>query len=611
VTARERALKEAQLDFYRRERDWRRIFIDRDIPFLMSFMVAVDSRTGDTFTFEHLREPLEDGEVWLDDDGITLRCAGHDGPANSRGGKKTWRWQRYIVDRISSTKRRIDLKGRQIGDTWINLGVDVAESILKPGADSLIYRQKEADAIDNIRRWWILYNSLPEWILGRVPSGKKIGPVVVSKPDRGDRPGRDGVSLKFADGRFSDIVPMTSAGSSGHGRSTRRIMLDEAAHIEALLDIRAAVEPAAGELGDVGLISTAHGRSNPDTGEGNEFHRVWVDDESGYDRIFLPFNLHPDRDDWWYDNAEEVRSLPLWKRQEQFPRKWQEAFALSDRVFFDEDSLAWYLEHIEPPKFKFNFRFDEYRQAAAIKHRQGRMKMFREPIKGRKYAINADPASGHGRDKSAAYVIDLQTAELCVEYHTKVGEDEFARDLYWLGMWYGEAVIAVETQGGHGTATVIALRDGAEARPPYRKLYSHRNEANRDRPDSKVYGMPMDPKNRNLVVNQIERWVRERSLPFVTDDLHYEMTEFVEHDHGTSPRARDGSHDDLVMACAGALEMFRRFGRTIGRAHRKIDDPKQPRAEIPKREKHTPPGFNEDRYRPSATHTRATRKIVS
>lgn len=608
---RERALKEAQLDFYQRERDWRRIFVDKDIPFLMSFMTAVDSRTGDTFSFEHLREPLEDGEVWLDSDGITLRCAGWDGPANSRGGEKTWRWQRFIVDRIIARKRRIDLKGRQIGDTWINLGVDVAESILIPGADSLMYRQKELDAIDNIRRWWILFNSLPPWILERVPSGKKVGPVVVSKPDRGDRPGRDGVSLKFADNRFSDVIPMTSAGSSGHGRSTRKITLDEAAHIESLLDIRAAVEPAAGELGDIGMISTAHGRSNPDTGEGNEFHRVWCDEESGYDRIFLPFNLHPDRDDWWYDHAEEVRSLPLWKRQEQFPRKWQEAFALSDRVFFDEEALTWYLEHIEKPKYDFNFRYDEYRQATAVRcrPRQGRMKMFREPLAGRKYAIMGDPASGHGRDKSAAYVIDLQTAELCVEYHAKVGEDEFARDLYWLGMWYGKALIGVETQGGNGTATVISLRDGAEARPPYPKLYQHRNEANRERPDSNLYGMPMDPKNRNLVVNQIEKWVRDKLLPFSTDDLHYEMTEFVEHDHGASPRARDGSHDDLVFACAGALDLFRRFGRTIGRAHRKVDKPPRDTS-APPREKSTPPGFNEGRYRPNAPHTKSLRRVI-
>jgi hypothetical protein len=614
VNERERALLEARLTLARREQSWRRIFVEKDIPFLMSFMVAVDSRTGDTFTFEHLREPLEDGEVWLDNDGITLRCRGWDGEANGRGGDKTWRWQRYIVDRRLATGRRIDLKGRQIGDTWVNLGVDVAKALLMPGTDSLLFRQTEKQAIDNVQRWWVLYESLPPWITERVPSGKKIGAVTVSKPSRGDRPGRDGVSLRFADGRHSDIVPMTSAGSSGHGSSTRDVMLDEAAHIDELLDIRAAIEPSAGELGDVGLISTAHGRSNPDTGEGNEFHRVWVDEESGYDRIFLPYNLHPDRDIWWYEHAEEVRSLPMWKRQEQFPRKWQEAFALSDRVFFDEEALTWYHEHVETG-YKFDFRYDDYRQAKAVKRRDGRMKMLREPVVGRKYAIMGDPASGHGRDSSAAYVIDLQTAELCVEYHAKVGEDEFARDLYWLGMWYGKALIGVETQGGNGTATVIALRDGAEARPPYPKLYQHRNEANRNRPDSQLYGMPMDPKNRNLVVNQIEKWIREKTLPYVTDDLHYEMTEFVEHDVGPSPRARTGSHDDRVMACAGALDLFRRFGRAIGRAHKPrgytVGQYAREKPSVDTRDKNTPPGFNETRYRPNERGTRSRRQIVS
>ena len=615
MNARERALLEARLDFYRRERDWRRIFrgpLDDAIPFLMSFMVPVDSRTGEEFSFEHLREPLEPGEVWLDDDGITLRCAGWDGPANSRGGNKTWRWQRWIVDRIVAKKRRIDLKGRQLGDTWINVGVDVAEAILKPGADSLIYRQKEKDAIKNVQRWWILYTSLPRWITERVPSGKKIGPIKVIRPDRGDRPGRDGVSLRFADGRVSDVVPMTSAESSGHGESTRKILLDEAAHIDLLEDIRAAVEPAAGERGDIGIVSTAHGRSNPDTGDGNHFHWVWMDALEGsrvYDAVFLPYDLHPDRDQWWYDHSDEVQSLPLHKRHEQFPRKWAEAFKLSDRVFFDEESLAWYDEHIEKPKYRFVFRYDQYRQALAVRSRKGHMKMHREPLAGREYAIMGDPASGHGLDSSAAYVIDLQTAELCVEYKRKCGEDEFAKDLYWLGRWYNTALIGIETQGGNGTAAVIALRDGAEARPPYPKLYQHRNEASRDHPDSSLFGMPMDPKNRVLVVNQIERWVRERLLPFVTEDLHYEMTEFVEHDVGPSPRARKGSHDDLVMACGGALDLFRRYGRTIGRAHRKVDKPPRDANAAP-RVKETPPGFNEQRYRPNAPHTKSQRRIV-
>ena len=609
----ERALLEAQLELLRRERDWRRIFRGPKadaIPFLMSFMTAIDSRTGDEFSFEHLREPLSPDEVWVDSDGITLRCAGWDGSANSRGGHKTWRWQRFIVDRIVATRRRIDLKGRQIGDTWINLGEDVAESLLYPGSDSLIYRQKELDAIDNVRRWWILYQSLPPWITERVPAGKKIGPVVVSKPDRGDRPGRDGISLKFADGRFSDIIPMTSAGSSGHGRSTRRVMLDEGAHIESLSEICAAVEPAAGEEGDIGMISTAHGRSDPDTGEGNYFHWVWEQARDGvaYQPLFLGFFLHPDRDEWWYENADEVQSLPVWKRMEQFPRKWQEAFRLSDRVFFDADALEWYLEHTEQPNMRFELIAD-FRSAKILGHSNGSCKLFRKPRSDRKSAIMGDPASGHGRDKSAAYVIDLTTGEFCVEYHARVSEDVFADDLYWLGRWFNTALIGVETQGGNGTATVIALRDGANGRPPYPKLYRHRNETRQDHPDSRTFGMPMDPKNRNLIVNQIETWVREKSIPFVTDDLHYEMTEFVFHDHGPSPAARDGSHDDLVFAAAGAIDLFRRFGTTVGRAHR------APKAQRDRREARAaregqPDKFDESRYPKDDHRNRAERKSV-
>src|SRR6185312_2499117 len=180
-------------------------------------------------------------------------------------------WQRWVVDRALSQRRTIDLKGRQIGDTWTYLTIDVAESIVYPGTTSLLYRQREDEAIDNVRRWWILFNSLPSWLLEKVPAGNKIGPVTVNKPAEGkaDRPGRDGVVLKFADGSFSEIVPMTSAASSGHGRTVRRVMADEAAHIDLLLSIRAAIEPAAGKS-PINLMSTANGRSNPETGDGNE-----------------------------------------------------------------------------------------------------------------------------------------------------------------------------------------------------------------------------------------------------------------------------------------------------------------------------------------------------
>lgn len=541
----------------------RRIFRDRDIPYLISLMSAIDQRTGDRFTFEHIREPLAEGEVWLEGNKLRAR-------------DKNWRWQRWIVDRALNQKRCIDLKGRQIGDTWIHLAVDVAEAILRPGTTSLLFRQREDEAIDNVRRWWILYNSLPEWVLQKVPAGRKVGPVTVNKPAEGkaDRPGRDGVVLKFANGAFSEIVPMTSAASSGHGRSVRRVMGDEAAHIELLLSIRAAIEPAAGNA-HIDLISTANGRSNPETGEGNEFHRLWTQaEEVGYNRVFLPFDLHPDRDEHWYDTEPEVLSLPLWKRQEQFPRDEHEAFALSDRSFFDPDALHEYGELIKTPLRRYDFDTIAPGSAKIAEHDQGRVRVYAEPVQGRPYAIGADVATGRGMDYSAAYVVDLTNAELVAELHGKIEADIYAKDLHYLGRRYNTAKIAVEVAGGYGEAVIIALRDGSAGRRPYPNLYRHVLSSRPDKPVTKTYGFPTNVKTRPLILNQLERHLRERTLPWVTNDLLHELTEFVHHNHGVSPRAREGSRDDRVMAAAISLEMFRMFG-DIGEKRRTEKRPKR------------------------------------
>ena len=46
----------------------------------------------------------------------------------------------------------------------------------------------------------------------------------------------------------------------------------------------------------------------------------------------------------------------------------------------------------------------------------------------------------------------------------------------------------------------------------------------------------------------------------MTRTLLDEMKTFNLFDHGTSPRAQEGAHDDCVMACAISLEMFRLYG---------------------------------------------------
>lgn len=520
-----------------------------DPCYLISHMVGVDQRDGSKFTFEHLREPLEPGEVQVVGNKLVPR-------------DRSWRWQRWIAERILSDKRITILKGRQIGVTWVVLACDVAEAILMPDTASLLYRQREDEAIDNVRRWWALYWSLPPWFRQGIE---------VIKPDKVERPGAGGIALKHADGRLSEIVPMTSAASSGHGRSVRRVILDEAAHIEKLASIRAAVEPAAGRAG-ITSISTANGRSNPDTGEGNEFHRLWVAPNSGYKRVFLPYDVHPDRDGDWYDTAPEVQSLPMHLRQQNFPRDEHEAFALSDRLFFDPDVLARYREKVRAPEYRFDWVDDvgalvKRGNAKQRKYEDGLIRLYQEPREWSKYAIGADVSTGRGADYSAAYVVDLSSLAICAEFIGKVGADLYAAQLHYLGKWFGtgsgcsrDALIAVEQQGGYGEAVLVSLRDGREGRPAYKNLYIHPMSSKLDLSLAKVYGFPMNEKTRTLAINQLEKHTRDMTLPWVTNDLLYQMEEFVHHDSGTSPRARDGSHDDCVMAAAVALEVFRLYG---------------------------------------------------
>ena len=520
-----------------------------DPCYLISHMVGIDQRDGSKFTFEHLREPLEPGEVTFHGNKLIPR-------------DRNWRWQRWIAETILFERRCIILKGRQIGVTWVVLACDVAEAILMPDTASLLYRQREDEAIDNVRRWWTLYWSLPSYFRQGIE---------VVKPDKVERPGAGGVALKHADGRLSEIVPMTSAASSGHGRSVRRVILDEGAHIEKLASIRAAVEPAAGRAG-ITNISTANGRSNPDTGEGNEFHRLWVAPNSGYKRIFLPYDVHPDRGPEWYDNAPEVQSLPMHLRQQNFPRDEHEAFALSDRLFFDPEVLQSYREKVEVPKYRFDWAdatgaMVKRGDARQRKHEDGMIRVYREPSPYTKYAISADVSTGRGADYSAAYVIDLSTTAICAEFIGKLGADLYAAQLHYLGKWFGtgsgcvrDAVIAVEQQGGYGEAVLVSLRDGREGRPSYKNLYVHPMSSKLSQDFAKVYGFPMNQSTRALAINQLERHTRDGGLPWITNDLLYQMEEFVHHDSGTSPRARDGSHDDCVMAAAVALEVFRLYG---------------------------------------------------
>lgn len=562
----------------REEQEAAQVELARNDPaYLMSFCVAQDERTGEDFEFAHLREPLAEGEL-VEWDGKALAQAPLLG--------KTWRWQRGEMDCFHAEQRVIRLKARQLGETWLACGYALWTALYQPGSLCLIYRQKENDAFDNIKRVWQLFESLP----GHLRNG-----ATVEKPSRVPDPiPTEELRFRFPEtadkrgervaGKSSSVQAQTSASASGHGRTAAVVVLDEFSRIDKAEEIMSAVSPAAGSRGKILIISTANGRSNEETGEGNHFHYLWAHAEgAGLHKRFLPWALHPDRDQDWYANDPEVRTLKTHKRAEQYPQNEHEAFTLTNRVYFDPDDLDWYAKNgVRAALYRCNFvdrgdRLTLARGAEAVLHKtdRGYWRVLEEPVAGHGYAIFADVATGHGRDYSAAYCIDLTNQALAAEFHGRLDEDLYAAQLHYLGRWYGRAhkggnpadpeatgaaKIAVEAQGGFGNAVIAALRDRTAGRPAYPNLYRHVLDNRSDRPIAKPWGFPMNSATRPKALNAGDRALREHTVPWVTAELLHELGDFVRHDHGTSPRAAEGTNDDRVMAFVGSLELYRIYG---------------------------------------------------
>jgi hypothetical protein len=540
--------------------------------YLVDRMVGQDERTGETFHFDVLTAEERHAANFAVIDTYGENEEGWPRTLGWRGKDGRWFWQRELLDEWEQSQRHIDLKARQLGATWLACGKTLHTALYLPGSLSLMYRQKQEEAFENVGRVWTLLHSLPEHLWHRAQ---------VTKPSKG-APASEEIRLEFTDRKTrrkqsSRILAMTSASASGHGKTAALVVLDEFSRIDRAGEIMKAVQPAAGRRGKLLVISTANGVSNQETGEGNQFHWLWTNaEEAGFRKRFLPWSLHPDRDQAWYDRDPEVRGLKSHERAEQYPADEFEAFTLTNRVFFDPEDLAFYGKNVRRPLYRMDFELVDARHAKQRKHDRGMVHVYAEPDADRKYAVGADVATGRGVDYSAAYVVDLSTMELVAEFHGRLDADLYAAQLHYLGRWYNTALLAVETAGGYGEAVIIPLRDGRAGRPAYPALYRHVLSSRPDLPISKPYGFPTNVKTRPLVINQLDKALRDRALPYVTAQLLSEMQTFVYRDHGPSPAAQEGARDDCVMAAAITLEMFRLRGSHPERKRKRARRPRVP-----------------------------------
>lgn len=172
------------------------------------------------------------------------------------------------------------------------------------------------------------------------------------------------------------------------------------------------------------------------------------------------------------------------------------------------------------------------------------IKIYNERIKGVPYVIGADTA-GEGSDYFAAQVIDNITGKQVAVLHSKFDEDEFARQIYCLGKYYNDALIAVEAN--FSTFPIKELE-----RLGYENQYIRKREDTFTGKSKKSYGVVTDRKSRSIMIGEIVKYARD-NIDYINDKKTLEeMLTFVRNEKGRA-EAKAGTHDDLVMSLAIAL----------------------------------------------------------
>jgi len=342
-----------------------------------------------------------------------------------------WQEQRDTVRALAENRLTIILKARQLGLTWLCLAYALWRMIFHPIAVVLLFSRRDTEAMHLLERLKGMYTRLPGWAKAR------------------DAETDSAHIFKLSLGSEARAFP-TTAGDSYTGTFA---LVDEADLVGNLNWLMRAVKPTIDGGGQMVLLS----RSDK-TRPASEFKRTYRAARGGrvpWYPIFLPWHVHPNRDQAWYEEQKRdifARTGSLDDLHEQYPATEEEALSAAEKgkrfaKQWLEQCLTESLSILDHP-------------GPAIPE----LEVYTLPVPGRRYVIGADPAEGlSSSDDSSLTVMDEQTMEEVAALAAKLEPAEFASVIDQVGRWYNNARVLVE-RNNHGHAVILWLAQNSPLR---------------------------------------------------------------------------------------------------------------------------------------------------
>lgn len=478
--------------------------------------------------------------------------------------------------------RLIILKARQLGFSTLTEGLIFHACATRKNVNALIVAHREDATANLFRMSKLFYDELPAPVkpMLRASNAQEL---VFENPSklRSEREARPGLRSR---------IRCATAGGRGIGRSDtlQCVHLSEYAFwpdgadgkASTLAGILQAVPSLPGTM--VVIESTANGFE--------DFKERWdaaVAGENDFEPVFFAWFENPDYSmpvvpgtEWTPEERDLKAAYQLtdgqlqWRRwcianncggsldmfRQEYPASPGEAFLHSGTGVFDNEQIVLRLERLPEPAGRGEFTDGEWTESET-----GAITLYELPEEGVPYVLGGDTA-GEGSDYFTAIVIDNVSGRIAAKLRQKYSEPEYVRQIYALGRFYNDALVAIETN--FSTYPVMKLQE-----MEYPNQFSREREDTYTRQMKKSYGFRTDRQSRPRAIANLVEVFSSHPEWFTDRELLEEMLTFCyNEDH--RPEALAGKHDDLVMGAAITYAVRHQQRMTV------LTEPEKPREKL-------------------------------
>ena len=442
-------------------------------------------------------------------------------PSKGRIAFKLRDAQKSVVRDWMECRYTVALKARQIGFSTLAAAY-VLWLCQWDDRFIVMLSRTEREAVKLLRKVRYNWRSMPDWVRERFPQLL------------------DNNQTKMTFDNESSIESLPSNNDPARGESVFLVVVDEWGFLPNAEEAWASIEPVADIGGRVIGIGTANG-------EGNFYHQLWLDSQSGENQfrgIFHSWRAVPERDDEWYAQKKRQHHMQPWILYQEYPSNPEEAFQGSGNPVYNLEVLR--AMAVQKPLGDYTITCGKDGWRKPMMFEGGPFEVFATPSENLTYCLGVDVAEGleHG-DYSVVWVLEVGTGDPVAVWRGKCEPDVFGEEIVpAIGGYYNTAMIAPEVNN-HGISVLKALQ-----RAKYPRMYRRRSFTKRiDTIQGQTMGWMTTHTSKPLLVDELGAWLRDHSVPHRTTLA--ELKTFIRDERG---RMHGSPHDDTVMALGIAVQ---------------------------------------------------------